>query len=763
MNIQNKILFCVASTTILSVNDAAFAADVIEEIVVTATKRGNSNLQDTPLAIAAMLGDALDKKGVTEFSDWAYSVPGLNFRDNGPGDKQYIIRGVSSRAASPVGVYFNEAVLTANNTTNEGGGRNVEIKLHDIAQIEVLKGPQGTLYGASSMAGTVKIISREAEFNELTGYAQTSMATTKKGAESYNGSGMINIPLIDDQLALRLVGWYENNGGYIDQVRFNVEDSNEEKTKGLRAQLRFQPSENLTLKVMALHQKTDVDDVSRFSLKPAVTPPNQPPQPLPGGIETALPGGKFLNNDYVFQPWEDELSLYSITANWSLDAYNVTLASSLLDRESLYTFDGAATIFGVFNQGIVAISAFPQQKKLWSNEIRISSDFDGSFNFVVGAYYQQEDSNFDVEISVPTAAGRRTAFNPSTEGLFGPNAGKPGNAIFGRTVEGELKQKAVFGELNFDITEDLTLLLGGRYFESTQINIEQSTKGIGTIGAGPLIQSEIDSDRFTPKASLSYQVNNDAMIYLSYSEGFRVGGINQVTPFAPIPADYQPDSLNNYEFGWKTSWLNNLLTVNGSIYLIDWQDIQVVQADNFTGIFNFVTNGGEAEIKGMELQISARPSDALSLSLSWAYTEAEITANQPQLTLGAANLIRTPLQAGDDIPAVPELSAALSVDYTWWQIKDSEWDLSVSADVSYIGKSSTEGNNRNEFNRIIGDYTLVNFRASLVNEEKWNFTLYIDNVFDELAVVDIIADTQNPDDYTVVRPRTVGLRARFDF
>lgn len=763
MKTQNTILFSIAGAVIFPASQVAVAADAIEEIVVTATKRGDSSLQETPLAIAAMLGDSLDKKGVSEFSDWAYSVPGLDFRDNGPGDKQYIIRGISSRAASPVGVYFNEAVLTANNTTNEGGGRNVEIKLHDIAQIEVLKGPQGTLYGASSMAGTIKVMARDAESDAFSAYAETSVAATKHGAASYNGNGMVNIPLIDDQLALRLVGWYENNGGYVDQVRYNVKDSNEEKTKGFRAQLKYDPTDNLTLRVMALHQKTDVDDVSRYSLNPAVLPPEQPPQLLPGGIETALGGGKFLNNDYVFQPWEDEIGLYSITADWSVGAYNVTVATSLLDRESLYSFDGAATIFGVFNKGIVAISSFPQKKKLWSNEVRLASDFEGSLNFVVGAYYQKENSDFDVEISVPSAEGMRLTFDPSTEGLFGPNAGVPGNAIFGRTVEGELEQKAIFGEANIELTEDWTLLLGGRYFESTQINIEQSTKAIGTIGAGPYIKSEIKSDRFTPKASLSYQLNDDAMLYLSYSEGFRVGGINQVTPFAPIPADYEPDSLKNYELGWKSTWLDKLLTVNGSIYLIDWEDIQVVQADNFTGIFNFVTNGGQAKIKGLELQVSARPSDALSLSLSGAYTDAEITADQPQLTLGAAPLIRTPLQAGDDIPAVPELSAALSAEYVWWQIADSEWDLSVSADVSYIGESTTEGNNRSEFNRTIGDYTLVNFRASLASESKWNMTLFVDNALNELAVVDIISDTQNPDDYTVVRPRTIGIRARIDF
>jgi len=737
--------------------------NVIEEIVVTATKRGESNVQDTPLAIEAFSEEELSLRGVREFSDWAYAIPGLEFRDNGPGDKQYIIRGVSSRAASPVGVYFNEAVLTANNTTNEGGGRNVEIKLYDIERIEALKGPQGTLYGANSMAGTVKIVSKEADFDEPSSYLMSSLESTDGGAASYQVNAMVNVPLIEDRFAVRLVAWHEDIGGYIDQVRYDIENANSEKTQGYRVQLRYLVNEQLTLKFMGLNQSTDVDDVSRFSLLSAVPVPAQPPQALPGGDLSNLPGGEFLNNDYVIQPWLDDVDLYSFSADWDWDSYKLTAVASLLKRESLYTFDGAATIFSVFNQGVVSLAAFPQKKQLWSNELRLASVHSGPFNFVLGAYYQQEDSDFDVEIAVPSSSGRRSKFDPNTEGLFGPGAGVPGNAIFGRTVSGELDQLAIFGELNIDLSEELTLLLGGRYFQSTQLNLEQSIKGIGTIGAGEVQRSEINSHQFTGKLALSYHYNDDALVYLTYSEGFRVGGINQVTPFAPIPKDYKPDSLFNYELGWKTAWLDRRLLFNGALYISDWQDIQVVQSDNVTGIFNFVTNGGEARLKGLELQLTAMIASNLSVALSGAYTDARITKDQPQITLGSAPLIGTPLQVGDKVPAVPRLSAAFSVNYEWLQVLGSDLDVALSADIAYVGESTTEGNSRNPYNYNIGGYSLMNIRSAISGDDHWEAKLFVNNVLNDLAVVDIIADSQNPIDYTVVRPRTLGLEMKYNF
>lgn len=764
MNSKLPLLISVSlGAGVSSPSPSATIDNAIEEIVVTATKRGESNVQDTPLAIEALSEEDLDFKGVREFSDWAYAIPGLEFRDNGPGDKQYIIRGVSSRAASPVGVYFNEAVLTANNTTNEGGGRNVEIKLYDIERIEILKGPQGTLYGANSMAGTVKMVSKEADFAEPSSYLMSSFESTHGGAASYQVNAMVNVPLIEDRLAVRLVAWHEDIGGYIDQVRYDIEDANSEKTRGYRFQLRYLVNEQLTLKFMGLNQSTDVDDVSRFSLLPAVSVPAQPPQALPGGDLNNLPGGEFLNNDYVIQPWLDDVDLYSISADWDWNSYKLTAVSSLLKRESLYTFDGAATIFSVFNQGVVSLAAFPQKKQLWSNELRLASVYSGPFNFLLGAYYQQEDSDFDVEIAVPSSSGRRLEFDSNTEGLFGPGAGVPGNAIFGRNVSGELDQQAVFGELNIDLSEKLTLLLGGRYFHSTQINLEQSIKGIGTIGAGEIQRSEINSQKFTSKLALSYHYSDDALVYLTYSEGFRVGGINQVTPFAPIPKDYKPDSLFNYELGWKTSWLDRRLLLNGALYISDWQDIQVVQSDNVTGIFNFVTNGGEARLKGLELQLTAMIASNLSVALSGAYTDARITKDQPQITLGGAPLIGTPLQIGDRVPAVPRLSAAFSVSYEWPQVLGSILDVALSADITYVGKSTTEGNSRNPYNHNIGGYSLMNIRSAISGDDHWEAKLFVNNVLNDLAVVDIIADSQNPVDYTVVRPRTLGLEMKYNF
>ena len=749
-------------------SQAAYSQNILEEIVVTATKRGEVNIQDTAIAIQALTGEALEKRGVVEFSDWAYSVPGLEFRDNGPGDKQYIVRGISSRAASPVGVYFNEAVLTANNTTNEGGGRNAEIKLYDIERIEVLKGPQGTLYGANSMAGTVKIVSRQPQFNELDSYVEGLISTTEKGSESYNGSAMVNVPLVDDQLALRMVGWYENNGGYIDQIRFGVKDANEEDTKGGRVQLRFEPTERLTFNFMALYQDTEVDDVSRYTNGASLTPPHPPIATISGGAalaSTMIPGGDLLNHDYVFQPWKDESRIYSFSVEWDTGPVSVLGTTNWFNRESLYGFDGAVTLFTFGGSGFpfVSTAVFPQERSLWSNEIRIASQFDGRFNFVAGGYVQVEDSDYDVEIVISGPDGARLPFIPDTEGLFGPGAGVPGNAAFGRTVDGSLLQSALFGELAFDFTDSVTILVGGRYFWSDQEINEQVIKPIGSIGAGPVYDTEFKNNRFTPKVSISYDVTDDAMIYFTYSEGFRVGGINQRTPFAPIPPSYKPDNLTNYEVGWKTSWLENRLTLNGSVYWINWEDIQVVQSDAITGIFNFVGNGGEAEIRGVEMQADLIPAEGWEFSAALAYTDAEIVEDQPQIFLGPpVPLIRTPLMKGDDAPGVPEFSATLFSQYSRL-LSNSGLEIALNGDISYVGSATTEGNDRNAFNRDIGDYALVNFRAAVIKEDSWSVTAFLDNAFDKRAVVDIISDSQNPDDITTVRPRTFGVRVRLDF
>lgn len=746
----------------------AYSQNVLEEIVVTATKRGQVSIQDTAIAIQALTNEMLERRGVVEFADWAYTVPGLEFRDNGPGDKQYIVRGVASRAASPVGVYFNEAVLTANNTTNEGGGRNAEIKLYDIERIEVLKGPQGTLYGANSMAGTVKIISRQPQFNEFDSYVEGLVATTEKGSESYNGSAMLNLPIIDEQLALRLVGWYENNGGYIDQIRHDVNDANEEDTYGIRAQLRYEPVDYLRFNLMALYQDTGVDDVSRYTKGASLTPPAPPLDTIAGGPElaaTRIPGGDLVNHDYVFQPWEDKTEIYSFEMEWDIGQVTVTGATNWYDRENLYGFDSASTdfTFGGVGFPFVSTASFPQERSLWSNEIRLASQFDGRFSFVLGGYAQVEDADYDVEIVVAGSEGRRLPFDPATEGYFGPESGKPGNAAFGRTLSYSLFQSALFGELTFDFTDRLTIQAGGRFFWSDQEIEEQAIKPIGAIGAGPVLVTDFASNRFTPKVSASYDLTDDAMMYFTYAEGFRVGGINQRTPFAPIPPSYKPDNLSNLEIGWKTAWMNQRLILNGSVYWINWEDIQIVQADAIVGVFNFVSNGGEARIRGVEMQADFIPVPNWEFSAAFAYTDAEIVEDQPQIFLGPpVPLIRTPLMKGDEVPGVPEFSATLFAQYSR-PLTGSALEMTISGDVSYVGSSSTEGNERNSFNRETGDYAVVNFRAALLKQDAWSVTVFLDNAFDERAVVDVIADSQNPDDITTIRPRTAGLRVRLDF
>ena len=742
-----------------SIDDAG-----LDTIFVTATKRGATTLQDTPIALSAFSEQDLLDRNVQEFSDWAFAVPSLSLRDSGPGDKQYIIRGISSRASSPVGVYLDEAVLTANNSTNEGGGRNAEIKLYDIERIEVLNGPQGTLYGANSMAGTVRIVTNAPNLDEFEGFFQGGISYTENGQANYETSGMLNIPLSQINSALRIVGWVEEDGGFIDQIRFGIDNGNDVSAQGVRVRFRSKPTDNLTVDLMGLYQSMNADDVSRFTLNDAPTPPRLGAAPLPGndpGIPP-LPGGDLLNNDFVLQPWEDESIIAGGTIEWNAEMFNVTAASHFFARENLYIFDGAATIFTLGPVGVpgVSTSSFPQSRDLWSNEIRVASKFGGPVNFVFGGYLQDEDADFTVEIVATNNDGERLPFNPDIPGILPNNPFgeiNPGGAIFGRTVDSSLNQRAIFGEVTYDITETLQLLAGARYFWSSQTIVERGLVGVFGSPPAPEATTSIKNNQFSPKVTLTFQPNGDLTLYATYAKGFRVGGINQVTPFAAVPATYDPDTLESYELGWKSTLIDGVVTFNGAIYWNDWSDIQVVQADSITGIFNFVANGGEARIRGVEAQLAATPMRGLDLSLSASFVDADIIESQ-----GENPLIPFRLLEGDDVPNVPDFSASFFAQYSW-DLGMGDLQAQVNGDVSYVGEASTEGSTRNPFNQIVGDYTLANLRAGISGGDSWTLNLFINNLFDKRAIVDIIADSQTPADITTVRPRTFGANVRFNF
>jgi outer membrane receptor protein involved in Fe transport len=756
---------------------------VIEEIIVTATKRGAQSAQSIPAAISATSGDALDARGIVNFEDFAGSVPGFNFQDLGPGDKEYIIRGVNGNGPAVVGAYFDDFVMTATDA-QDGGGKNAPIKFFDMDRIEVLNGPQGTLYGANSMAGNIRFFPRKPDAAEFTGFIDANYSATDEGDDNYEISGAINIPLIKDVLALRLVGWTTDNSGWIDQPRLeqtvggvtafngNAKDTNTEETDGGRIMLRWQPGESTTVDLLYLKQNMDIGGASRYTSKGVPAWPDQPANiaalgvglaPL-AGLPALTPSDDFVNTDITVSTREDDVELFGVTLQQDLEFGSIVVSAGKYEHEIDYKFDSTPILL-FFGVPIPGVTNEPQETEITMLEGRFVSELDGPFNFVAGVYYQKEESNFEVHVTTTDGNGDIQPWNEldSNDALV---AG--GTAFFGRFRNDEIEQKAVFGEGTYDFNEQWQLLLGLRYFdsdlESVQANTHNFAGGVNT-PAGTIIGTTINGsgigkitskeDQLTPKLTLSYQADNNILAYFTYSEGFRNGGVNNANqPFAPgIPPIYASDQLTNYEVGLKTRFNDGRWQVNASLFYIDWEDIQVEPRDP-AGNIPFVTNGGDAKISGLEWSAQALLSASWSANFTGTYFFShELTSDQPTLP-GASPFVITGLD-GDDIPNVPDVQFYLSLD---WDTEIGGRPFTLSGDVTYRGNTNTEFRTSSPFNIDLNSYALFNLHANLLVNDQINVGLFAKNLTNKVAVYDGIGSFQDPQAVVSSRPRTIGIK-----
>jgi outer membrane receptor protein involved in Fe transport len=769
----------------------AYGAMVIEEVIVTATKRGDTDIQSIAGGIHALDGDTLEARGITDFEGFAGQVPGLHFQDLGPGDKEYIIRGINGNGPAVVGAYFDEYVITASDQ-QDGGGKSAPIKLIDLERVEVLNGPQGTLYGANSMAGNIRFIARKPDTQASAAFADGDVSFTKEGGFNYTVSGMANIPIVEDQLALRLVAWRTDADGWIDQPRRqngpesftgNDKDINDEETNGGRIMLRWTPNDNVTADFMYLAQDLETGGSPRFTAKgsPAwpdlppdllaaaiAAPDAGPPVPLPG-LLPLTPSEDFVNVDITRNPRDDEVDLIGGTLAIGTRFGTATLSASHYNHDIEFRFDSTPILL-FFGVPAPANTVQPQSYETTMVEARFATELDGAINFVAGAYYQKDDNRFEVQVSATDGQGDPAGvWDPSNANDF--FAG--GTAFFGRIREDEVEQKAIFGEMTIDFLERWQLLLGARAFDVDLQSIQQTTHNFGG-ASGPVAGEQIGvnaqgnaigliktgDDTVRPKVSLSYNVNDDVMLYGLYSEGFRVGGVNNANqPFAPgIPATFDSDELTNLEFGIKSNWLENRLQFNTTVFLIDWDDIQVEPRDP-VGNIPFTTNGGEAEVNGIEWALRFLPVDSLRLDFTGTYFfDSQLTTDQPVLP-GASSFIIVG-QAGDDIPNVPEVQLYAAATY---EAELFGRPLSLIGDVTYRDDTETEFRPDSLFNIHLDSYTLVNLYANLQLTDHFAAGLYAHNLTDELAVHDGIATFQDPMSIVAAQPRTIGATLRWNF
>lgn len=737
--------------------DGAQPTEGLGDIVVTANKRGDESLQDIPVTVSAVSGDDLQRTSAQGISDYAQSMPGLAVFDTGPNQKKVKIRGVSGSSDSEpqetVGIYLDNVSLTSPGGTNNENNSSPDLNLFDLERIEVLKGPQGTLYGAGSMGGTIRFITKEPKLGTTEGEVQARLSSTKSGDISYSGDAVVNLP-IADSMAIRLVGTYRKTGGYIDNVSpdFSKKNYNDDTSWLVRASLLYQPADTVDILLKYVHRDADVHGLS------------------------SVPRGSKLTSAYPVEPRSrSNIDIASADVTVDLGGATLTSSTSYLDRRDLGFRDltplgrGYVSVISGFSEPAPALGLYNQQAyHEFAQEMRIASDDTRRLKYVVGAYYSKlvkrfvQDgpwpgfSDYLARNGTPAALDGKEAFQSPVTGITDLN-------FYSAIVDQDLRQLAVFGELTYSFTDHLDLTLGGRYFDIRQNSLFVANPlAVFVTADAAFRQSSLKEDGFNPKATLSFKPSESFLVYATAAKGFRPGGFNQpvsnnpqcLAEFDQIGfnpndvAGFTSDSLWSYELGVKGDALDRNVRFNGAVYQIDWKNIQL--RNQLQCGFTIFDTASKARIRGAEGSLDVRVADGLTMSVNTAYNDAKLLS--ASLTTGAI--------AGDRLLGVPKFTIAGTAEYEFAVASDV--DAFVRFDASYVStyKSffSTQTNNGALRNRDLGDFVIVNGRVGLFSSDSgWDAQLFVSNIFNKLgetgAQNDIFGDV-----VFQTRPREIGVQ-----
>lgn len=704
------------------------------EIVVTATKQGASSIQNVPLSIQALTGEDLAERGAIDFNDYARLIPGLSAQDTGPGDKRYIIRGITSSGPGTVGVYLDEAIITGENA-QDGGGQQTDIKLFDIERVEVLKGPQGTTFGSSSLGGTIRYIINKPLLDEDSARASGELRATKGADAGFQTEGMINVAVVPGTFAVRVAGLYVDLPGYIDSQFGEGVDG--ERTKAVRGSAQLVLGD-FTFNMMALYQKTNQDSKNYFNLVDYFK--NPAPRP-------------YYQTQITQTPFTDKNQIYSGSLDYSLDFGTLTAAASRYVRDLNYVRDAspfADRLLGrpYYTTGRSAITQ-PKHRRVDSYELRFASQFGGPLEVLVGLFGSDEHRFF-----------RSRWLTVNADGEIDPTF--PATLLLDRTVDSSVRERAIFGQAVYEIVPNLKFTAGGRYYD---FRLKELTSVLvrtgGAPGTGPGLPSSDSVNGFIPRFNLAYTVDNDLNAYVQVAKGFRAGGNNDQTAAAivnvTIPPGFEPDSLWNYEVGVKAKIAPGLYA-NVAAYYVDWSNIQVkllATRPEVTGAgFPYTGNAGGADVKGFEATLDGRPLQGLSIALSVNYNQAELNKTNAPPATG---------NKGDRLPYVPRWAFAAVADYED-PIGSTGLKGTVGGDVTYVGARATDFNRSLLSYRYLPSNILVALRAG-IKGEGWSAMMIANNLFNDQHIINYtsLGFGSAPDELYVNRPRTIALRFATDF
>jgi outer membrane receptor protein involved in Fe transport len=724
-----------------------------EEITVTAQKREEA-LEKVPLSVTVLSGDLMEKQRVDGgFQDLVPLVPGLSVTSDALGVSRITLRGINTGGvASTVGVYLGDTPFGSSSGLANAAILSADFDTFDLERVEVLRGPQGTLYGASSLAGVLKYVPNRPSTAGFEGRLLGSVETVDDGDVGYSLTGLVNVPL-GEQVAFRASGFYRFDDGFIDSVGDNPipsltdpannifdgtlveEDLNTIDRFGGRFGLLIEPSEVFSINLTAQLQSIENGGDSVVDADPTTL------EPLHSGPVQSRYTPEFDDIDYRLYSgtidWDlGGLTLQSITSYGTLEHElrpDLAIATALTGGpplSSLLTF-----LFG--NPATLPLSAvLPQTTSTdkLTQELRLISPASETFDWLLGAYYTDEESEIDQAILAIEA------------GTVTPVPGIP--ALAEAVLDSTYEELALFGNATWHVSPSFDLSFGARASDNDQVASQVSD---GPLAGGPVVfeDSESSESPFTYSLSPRFELAEGASLYARVATGFRPGGPNVLPPGAPpeIPRTYDSDSLTSYELGYKTLSSDGTFSLDVAAYLQDWEDIQLLAVVNNFGIN---ANGGTAETRGLELTATVFPSDGLILSLNGAYTDSELTQDTDPIVGGLD---------GDPLPYVPEWSFGLNADYQWATGQSSL--AYVGGSLGYTGDRTVDFNQRTPTGSIqeVDSYVTLNLRAGL-HRGQWSLELYGKNLGNEEGVTALNAAGFLPNGAVglgLIRPRTIGL------
>lgn len=712
-------LIMVASTSPLHAQAVVNDPSELQEIIVTAQRRSESS-QEVPQSLYAISGDKLERGAISGLADLTAYVPGLVYNQNaGTAGGQVILRGITSGndVNATVAMYVNDVPYGSGTSYSGTGSFALDLGSFDLQRVEVLRGPQGTLYGASAFGGVVKYVLTPPSLTSLEGVVQVEGSQTANGGGNYAVRAAVNLPL-SDTWAVRLTGIRNHDDGYIDNIDSagNVENHwNPTNTTVGRLSVLGAPTSELTLRAMVLTQDINQDGSSRVDIDPTTLQPAY---------------GRLVEQRDLIENYRQAFRLYSVGADYDFGFATLTGTASYQDIRSDEFQDVAlfADLLGPISAAAgmpIDRTAIPQSYDTQKStaELRLISPANHDFEWLAGFFYTQEKNDSLTNIS------------GYLNGVFVPFD------FFTLNQPTTYQEFTGYADATYYFTPRLDAQIGARLTHNEQTVTQFSS---GVLGGPNEAAPDVDNTVGTYLATLRFHFDDKNMAYARAASGYRPGGPNLVIP-DPVTgkpagtASFKPDKLWNYELGVKLEPARWLL-VDTSVFYIDWKDIQLQGISNGLGIFE---NGGKATSKGVETSVEVRPTQAWTVNGSFAYTAAKLVDAVPDL--GAS--------AGQQLPNVPRVATTIATDYKFQVLTlpgdvGAAWNYTSKRNAGYVGSDDLAY-------VPMSSYSTVDLHAGL-DWKRINFNIYAKNIFDKWAIVG--ADTSDTlYRAAVLRPRTIGL------